>query len=143
MKHMNDEQRSEKAATRADPQAEMRHKTPPDDATQRPACVPGVSRVYLASPFRADTPDTRDRHRLYLFDACEDAIDRGEAYIASHALYTPHLDERDPTQRDQGLRMGLAWIAPGVWTSAMNPYDADPFEADPTPAPGPADSFPW
>ena len=73
-----------------------------------------ISRVYIASPFRADTPDDRDRHRLYLFDACEDATSLGDAWVAPHASYTPHLDDRDPAQREQGLRMGLAWIAPGV-----------------------------
>lgn len=33
------------SATQAAPQAEMRRETTGDDATQRPACVPGVSKV--------------------------------------------------------------------------------------------------
>jgi len=66
-------------------------------------------RVYLETPFRADTPEGMRRNREYLRDCMRHSIALGEAPFASHALYTQFLDEDVPAERDAGIACGLAW----------------------------------
>jgi|GEM_PF-2107931 len=66
-------------------------------------------RVYLESPFRADTPEGCERNLEYLWRSMRDSMDRTEAPFASHALYTQFLDEDVPAEREIGIACGLAW----------------------------------
>ena len=68
-------------------------------------------RVYLESPFAADTDAGVVLHRCYLAACIRDCLHRGESPFASHGLYTTALDDRDPVQRALGIDAGAAWRA--------------------------------
>jgi hypothetical protein len=63
--------------------------------------------VILESPYAGDV----ERNVGYARAAMRDCLDRGEAPLASHLLYTQPgvLDDADPAERALGIRAGLAW----------------------------------
>lgn len=63
--------------------------------------------VNIESPYAGDT----HRNIKYAKECMKDCLDRGEAPIASHLLYTHPgiLDDRDPDQRALGIKAGFAW----------------------------------
>lgn len=68
--------------------------------------------VVLESPFAGKGPtaihrwfDAR-RKRRYARDALWDCLNRGEAVVASHLLYTQVLDDRDSVDRHMGVTAG-------------------------------------
>ncbi len=63
--------------------------------------------VIIESPYAGDV----NRHVEYARRCVRDSLDRGEAPIASHLLYTQSgiLDDDDPAQREQGISAGLEW----------------------------------
>jgi hypothetical protein len=65
--------------------------------------------VVVESPFSGDT----ERNLRYARAAMADCLSRGEAPLASHALYTQPgvLDDAEPEQRTLGIAAGLAWAA--------------------------------
>lgn len=74
-------------------------------------------RVIIESPFAGDIPANLEYAR-----ACvRDCLDRGEAPIASHLLYTQPGILRDevPEERQWGIEAGLAW---GVMAHATVVY---------------------
>lgn len=69
--------------------------------------------VILESPFAGDV----ERNTAYAKAAIHDCLERGEAPIASHLLFTQPgiLRDGDPDERRLGLAAGWAWYsAPGV-----------------------------
>jgi hypothetical protein len=66
-----------------------------------------VRLVILESPFAGDV----ERNVRYARAAMRDCLERGEAPIASHLLYTQDgiLDDMIPSQRQWGIDAGLAW----------------------------------
>ena len=68
-----------------------------------------MKRVLLVSPFAGDKV-TNAKHVAYAQAALLDCLDRGESPFASHLLITQVLEDRDPTQRDKGLRAEHAWL---------------------------------
>ena len=64
-------------------------------------------RVIIESPYAGDI----ERNTLYARRAMRDSIERGEAPLASHLLYTqPNiLDENNPAERKLGIECGFAW----------------------------------
>jgi hypothetical protein len=52
-----------------------------------------------------------ERNLRYLRACMRDCLLRGEAPLASHALYTQSgvLDDSDPVERDMGIAAGFAW----------------------------------
>ncbi len=64
-------------------------------------------RTIIESPYAGDIP----RNLRYLRAAMRDALKRGEAPYASHALYTQPgvLDDTDPAERALGMEAGFAW----------------------------------
>jgi hypothetical protein len=66
-----------------------------------------VKLVIVESPFAGDVP----RNLKYLRACIRDCLLRGEAPLASHAIYTQRgvLDDGDPNDRDLGMRAGWAW----------------------------------
>lgn len=63
--------------------------------------------VVIESPFAGDV----ERNLKYVRAAMADALARGEAPYASHALYTQPgvLDDTKPDERKLGMEAGFAW----------------------------------
>lgn len=66
-----------------------------------------MRRVILESPYAGNV----DRNLAYARACLRDSLNRGEAPIASHLLYTQAgvLNDDEPAQREQGIAAGLAW----------------------------------
>lgn len=65
--------------------------------------------VIIESPFAGDV----EKNVEYARRAVRDSLERGEAPIASHLLYTQPdiLDDDVPEERQWGIDAGLAWRA--------------------------------
>jgi hypothetical protein len=61
--------------------------------------------VILESPYHGDV----DKNVAYACEAIRDALQRGEAPMASHILYTRALSDKNPAERKLGIAAGLAW----------------------------------
>ena len=72
-----------------------------------------MKRVIIESPYGGDTA----ANEAYARRALRDSIERGEAPIASHLLFTQVLDDTDPDQRRKGIRLGLTWAEKGDLTA--------------------------
>ncbi len=64
-----------------------------------------MRRVIIESPYAGDV----DRNLRYARRALLDCIERGEAPLASHLLYTQVLDDSDAFEREAGIEAGLVW----------------------------------
>jgi hypothetical protein len=66
-----------------------------------------LQRVLIESPYAGDV----ERNTRYARKCVRDSLERGEAPIASHLLYTQPgiLRDDDPTERQWGIDAGLAW----------------------------------
>ena len=66
-----------------------------------------MKRVILESPYAGDI----QRNIKYARECLKDSLNRGEAPIASHLLYTQKdvLDDNIPEERQLGIEAGLAW----------------------------------
>lgn len=73
---------------------------------------PDAIPVILESPYAGDV----EGNLAYLQRCIRDSLGRGEAPFASHLLYTQALDDRDPAQREAGIRAGFAWRMRAVKT---------------------------
>lgn len=62
--------------------------------------------VILESPFAGDV----ERNIAYARRCLLDSLERGEAPIASHLLYTQVLDDTILEHRKLGIAAGLAWL---------------------------------
>ncbi len=65
-----------------------------------------MKKVILESPYAGDV----ERNEKYARLCLSDSLDRSEAPLASHLLYTQVLDDRKAKQREQGIAAGLAWL---------------------------------
>lgn len=63
-------------------------------------------RVVIESPYAGDV----EANLQYARRALKDSLDRGEAPMASHLLYTQVYDDNDPAMRERGLMAGWAYI---------------------------------
>lgn len=61
------------------------------------------SLTIVESPFAGNTP----RNLRYLHQCLLDSLSREEIPFASHAFFTQFLDDSNPTERLQGIRLGL------------------------------------
>jgi hypothetical protein len=68
----------------------------------------GVTRVYIASPFRGSTKEETRQNIVYARLCMRDSLERGEAPYLSHLLYTQVWAETE-AQREAGLKAGDAW----------------------------------
>lgn len=66
-----------------------------------------MKRVIIESPYAGDI----EGNLKYLRACMRDALMRGEAPYASHALYTQPgvLDDNDPAERQMGIQAGFEW----------------------------------
>lgn len=69
--------------------------------------------VYISSPLRGDVERNIQRARDY----CAYAASCGVIPLAPHTIFTQYLDDEQPEQREQGLRMGrdLMWRCDDLW----------------------------
>jgi len=67
--------------------------------------------VIIESPFAAPTDEGVQENIIYARRCVRDSLDKGEAPIASHLLYTQDgiLDDTIQHERDWGINAGLAW----------------------------------
>lgn len=68
-----------------------------------------MRRVILESPYAGDI----DANVKYARACVRDSLQRGEAPIASHLLYTQEgvLRDEEPVERQRGIDAGLAWLS--------------------------------
>jgi hypothetical protein len=72
--------------------------------------------VMIESPYKGDNYKDLDRNMEYLRAALHDCLLRGEAPFASHAIYTQVLDDKDPAERDCGIKAGFAFREASAYT---------------------------
>lgn len=65
----------------------------------------GPRLIIIESPYAGNIETNMRYARACLLDS----LQRGEAPIASHLLYTQVLDDSVPAERQQGIDAGLAW----------------------------------
>lgn len=61
--------------------------------------------VIIESPYAGDV----ERNLRYLRECLRDSVARGESPYASHRMLTDALDDTIPTEREAGIKAGLAW----------------------------------
>lgn len=66
-----------------------------------------MKRVIIESPYAGDV----ERNIVYARQCLKDSLNKGEAPLASHLLYTQEgiLDDNIKEERLQGIDAGLAW----------------------------------
>jgi len=76
--------------------------------------------VIIESPFAGDV----ERNILYARRCVKNSLERDEAPIASHLLYTQEgiLDDTIPFERQKGIDAGLAWRAVAEGTVVYTDY---------------------
>lgn len=80
-----------------------------------------MRRVILESPYAAATPSGIALNVEYARACLRDCLERNEAPLASHLLYTQPgvLDDRKPDERALGIEAGLAWADTFVCEGAV------------------------
>jgi hypothetical protein len=79
---------------------------------RRPARLVVIESPYGRNPDGSvASPETIERNVRYLRACMADSLRRGEAPIASHAMYTQPgvLDDSQPEERRKGMLAGWAW----------------------------------
>lgn len=64
-----------------------------------------MKKVILESPYAGDV----ERNIQYARQCLKDSLNRNEAPIASHLLYTQVLNDNVPNERELGIDAGLVW----------------------------------
>lgn len=78
--------------------------------------------VIIESPYAGDIK----RNTLYARRCLKDALDRGEAPLASHLLYTQVLNDKDTNDRELGLVAGAAWMKVAESVIVYTDYGVSP-----------------
>lgn len=67
-----------------------------------------IKRVIIESPYAGDV----ESNTTYAREALSDSLQRGEAPLASHLLYTQKgvLNDNIPNEREKGITAGLSWL---------------------------------
>ena len=65
-----------------------------------------MKKVIIESPYAGNV----EENMQYARECMLDSLNRGEAPLVSHLLYTQVLDDLIPEQRKQGIESGLAWL---------------------------------
>jgi hypothetical protein len=72
--------------------------------------------VYIASPYHADTPEEMERNKQAALGFCAEVYRlgrlAGERFVPVTPLVNfPYLNENDPKERDEAMKMGLALLS--------------------------------
>lgn len=65
-----------------------------------------MKRIFICSPYRGDIQANTARARAL----CALAIQEGHAPFAPHLFYPAILDDTVASERDAGIRCGIAWL---------------------------------
>lgn len=65
--------------------------------------------VVIESPYSNSNRRTVEENTQYALMAMKDSLERGEAPLASHLLYTRVLDDNKSKERSMGMESGFAW----------------------------------
>lgn len=65
-----------------------------------------MKRIYVASPYAGDI----ERNTEYAKNACRFVMNQGHAFFCPHLLYPHILEEKNLTERQLGLDMGLTML---------------------------------
>jgi len=65
-----------------------------------------LRKIIIESPYAGDT----DSNTAYARAALADSLERGEAPLVSHLLYTQVLDDLIPEERAKGIQTGHGWL---------------------------------
>jgi hypothetical protein len=87
-----------------------------------------MRRVVCESPYAGASPEEVEKHLTYVRAAMRDCLLRGEAPVASHALYTQPgvLDDKNREERRLGIEAGLVWGALADATVVYADYGISP-----------------
>lgn len=69
-----------------------------------------MRRIFIASPYRAETAEGWKRNLDYARACVLDSIERGEAPFASHLFYPQVLADTDQDQREYGIKAGIEFL---------------------------------
>jgi hypothetical protein len=69
-----------------------------------------MQRIFIATPYRAETAEGWERNLRYARAAMHDSIERGEAPFASHLLYPQVLADTNQEQREYGIAAGIEYL---------------------------------
>ena len=74
-------------------------------------------RVFICSPFRAETMNKRLANVELAWKLMDLALSEGHAPFAPHLLYPHALDDNEPESRAKGIAAGLEWlrVSDEVW----------------------------
>lgn len=72
--------------------------------------IPSMTRVYIASPFRTNSPELRKTYLNYLDDCIRDSLLRNEAPYVPHAYLPRFLADSDGRQRNKALSIGTKFL---------------------------------
>jgi hypothetical protein len=67
-------------------------------------------RIFVASPYRAETPEGREANLRRTLDICREIALEGHAPMAPQVLYTRFLKDDVEEERQTGIRCGLAFL---------------------------------
>lgn len=68
-------------------------------------------RIFVVSRLRAASPEAVAANVARAERLCRDVVDQGHAPFAPHLLYTRFLNDEVPSERDDGILCGLAFLA--------------------------------
>ena len=71
----------------------------------------GYEKVYICSPYAAETLDGVAENVKAAKRYCKYAIERKKQPVASHLLYPQMLNDNNPAHREMGLSFGLSLLA--------------------------------
>ena len=69
-----------------------------------------MKRVFICSPYRADTDEELQANLVYARELCHVALRNDYAPFAPHLIYTQFLDDNDPVERSEGVRAGCIFM---------------------------------
>ncbi|GHU96504.1 hypothetical protein FACS1894208_11210 [Clostridia bacterium] len=69
-----------------------------------------MKKVYICSPYRADTPAEQSENITNALIYCRAIADAGDMPLAPHLYFTCFLNDDDPAERGRGLNFAAQWI---------------------------------
>lgn len=69
-----------------------------------------MKKVYICSPFLANSEKIMEKHRQNALVYCRFAYEQGCNPFAPHTIYPEFMDEYSKEERAEGLKMALEWM---------------------------------
>lgn len=76
-----------------------------------------MKKVYICSPYRADSKEELRENIAAARRMCREAVDEGNLVLCPHLLYPQFLRDEVEEEREKGIRAGLAMLemADEIW----------------------------